>query len=217
MNEIKNILFPIIILIILSSCTNSPSNDTSNSDTIDTSRTLPVDSIVCTPDSTVSDLEMTLKPQEQNFWCWAACAEMVMEHLSDTDTITQCVEANKQFGREDCCSSPTSDSCDRPGWPQFEKYGYDADTTFDEALSWEDVKKQIDCKKSPFCVTWKWDEGGGHMMVASAYKKIDEDSLVKIYDPLPVGTGTPQWVRYSEYVSGPGYTHWDDFFNIKKR
>ncbi len=229
MNKIKNILFLIITMTLLLSCNNKNKpggrtgstgeqptiDDTAqeNTENINDSISSPPNNCIPNPNGRV--LNMALKAQEANFWCWAASGEMIMEKLGAS--ITQCDEANKRFGREDCCISSTSDDCDRGGWPEFEKYGYLAERTNDEALSWEEVKKQIDCQKAPFCVTWKWIEGGGHMMVISAYKNVNGENKVKIRDPLPVGSGSSRWVRYSEYVSGPGYTHWDDFFNIKKR
>lgn len=228
MNKTKNMLFLVILLTLLLACNNDdedPGNDTSGLTTVqptidDTTREDPeiIDSIPdgpgnCMPNPNGRYLNVTLRPQEENFWCWAASGEMVMEKLGAT--ITQCDEANKRFRREDCCNSP--DDCDRGGWPQFEKYGYTSDTTNNEALSWEDVKKQIDCRRVPFCVTWRWVGNGGHMMVISAYKSINGENQVKLINPLPVGTGSSRWIRYSEYVSGPDYTHWDDFFNIRIR
>ena len=65
-------------------------------------------------------------------------------------------------------------------------------------------------------MSWRWVEGGGHMMIISAYKTIEGEDMVKIIDPLPIGTGTVRWISYSEYVEGPGYTHWDDFYNVAK-
>lgn len=236
MNEIKNILFLIITVTLSSSCNNSNSKNkfnapgdpsTDSTDTIQSA--IIVDSIQidtahrslidCNPNPTGTDLLMTVKPQQAYFWCWAACAEMVMEKFRDA-TISQCDEANKQFNRADCCNSPTPDQCNEGGWPEFEKYGFSADTTHSQALTWEDVKTQIDCQKIPFCFTWQWRPApgnGGHMMVASGYKTENGENYVYILDPDPVGEGHPRWILYAEYVSGPTYTHWDDYFNIRRR
>jgi len=205
MSEIKNILLLFIILTLLLSCNNS--NDKNCTPVSDPDNP-------CTPNSNSSDLLMTVIPQEVELWCWAACGEMVMEKLGNA--ITQCDQANMRFGRTDCCESPTSDDCNRGGWPQFNMYEFKADSTLDAALSWEDVQHQIDCQKTPFCATWKWDEGGGHMMVISAYKIEDGEKWVMLDDPYPVNAGLSSWIRHSEYVSGPGYSHWNDFFNIRK-
>ncbi len=43
---------------------------------------------------------------------------MVMGFLSVS--VTQCDEANKRFGRSDCCNSPTPNDCVNGGWPEFD-------------------------------------------------------------------------------------------------
>lgn len=232
MNQIKRLLFPVIILVLLSSCNNDSSNNgTSNSngeiqnptfkDSLQSYTLNPEESIQsgpgsCTPNPNSRNLSMTLKAQEENFWCWAASGEMVMEKLGAT--ITQCDEANKRLGRADCCNSPTPNDCDKGGWPEFEKYGFTADHTTNAALSWTNVKKQIDCQETPFCATWKYTNGnGGHMVVISGYKILNGVKQVRMRDPLPVNRGSSRWITYTYYVSHPGYKHWNDYYNIEKR
>ncbi|HYV95448.1 MAG TPA: papain-like cysteine protease family protein [Chitinophagales bacterium] len=169
----------------------------------------------CTPDANVGSQNMVSTDQHQSNWCWAASGEMTMEFLGAT--IDQCDEANKEFGRTDCCNTPTPSVCNDGGWPEFDKYGFKADHTTDAALSWDEVKRQIYCHKVPFCNTWHWSGGGGHMMVISAYSVINGVSYVYLRDPLPVGTGSSRWITYDAYVSGSGYTHWDDYYNIAKK
>src|SRR5207249_789294 len=132
-----------------------------------------------TPDSNGSDLLMpdTVRQQEAA-WCWAAVGQMIFEKLKDT-SITQCGEANNRFRLENCCHFPTPDACIRGGTPEFLKYGFLADSTDNHELSWEEIKKQIDCLKAPICASWMYVDpagrpnGGGHMAVISAYKRTD--------------------------------------------
>ena len=173
-------------------------------------------SACCTPDPNLGSVNLTSTDQHQSNWCWAASGEMTMEFLG-SGSIQQCDEANKRFGRTDCCNSPTPSACNNGGWPEFDKYGFKADHTSDAPLSWDDVKRQIYCSKKGFCNTWHWSGGGGHMMVISGYMTLDGTSYVYLRDPLPVGTGSSRWITYAAYVSGPGYTHWDDYYNITKK
>ena len=48
--------------------------------------------------------------------------------------VDQCDEANKRFGRTDCCNSPTPGACVIGGWPEFDKYGFTFLTTNDTPL-----------------------------------------------------------------------------------
>lgn len=168
----------------------------------------------CKPDPNVGSVPLTATDQHQSNWCWAASGEMTMELLGAS--IDQCDEANKRFSRTDCCNTPTPSACNNGGWPEFEKYGFTADHTTDAPLTFEEIKTQIYCRKAAFCNTWHWNGGGGHMMVISAYMVLDGVEWVYLRDPLPVGIGSSRWIRYTAYVSGANYTHWDDYFNIRK-
>ena len=85
-----------------------------------------------------------------------------------------------------------------------------------DSISWDQIKEEVYCKRKPFCVTWHWNGGGGHMMVCPAYCEVGGIRFVTIDDPLPVATGSQRTITYSRYVSGPGYTHWDDYYNVSK-
>ena len=237
MKEISRRLCEIIAIGLLYSCTNTNSatktgNETSGppekpdntaevqpfstADVIPAPISIQPDTETCIPNSNRGSLPVTIKPQLANFWCWAACGEMSMESFGAA--IDQCDEVNRKLNRNDCCGSRIPSPCDRGGWPQFEKYGFKSDTTHSAPLSWEQIKNQIDCLRKPICITWKWDgrNSGGHMMVVNAYKTLLGINQVRICDPLPVGRGSSRWIRYADYVKGPGYTHWDDFFNIRR-
>jgi len=187
----------------------------------------------CTPNPDSSTLGMTVIAQEETLWCWAACGEMVMEKVRGRN-IDQCDEANRRFGMNDCCpprGRPRPSACNQTSWPEFDKYDLRADMTICRALSWEEIKKQIDCKKKAICWTLRWtdDDGecgdihngtdtAGHMMVIFGYKiKENGDSVLKVLDPSPVSVGSTFQIKYSQYVCGPGYGHWNDFYNLRRR
>ena len=152
--------------------------------------------------------------QETPMWCWAASGEMIMSFHNKQ--VSQCNQANNRFGEADCCQSPVPSKCVKGGWPEFSKYGFASDRTSNTALSWNQIVEQIKVRKSPIAFTWRWVGGGGHMMVIFGYE-IDSSNRnwVWIIDPLPVNVGTAKRIKYSAYVSGSNYEHWDDFYNIK--
>ena len=166
----------------------------------------------CDPDDNAS-LQVPLNGQETSLWCWAASGQMTMDYLHPGSNVQQCDEANREFGRDDCCNSPVPNACVNGGWPEYDKYGFTASRTSDQALTWKQIKKQIYCAKKPFAFTWHWDNGGGHMMVATGYQTTSDDIFVNVNDP----DGVYQIVTYDTYVGGSGYdhTHWDDFYNIR--
>jgi Papain-like cysteine protease AvrRpt2 len=169
----------------------------------------------CTPNKLISSLPVTLSPQETSMWCWAASGKMCMDFLGGN--VSQCDEANKRFGRTDCCNSTVPSACIDGGWPEFEKYNFTASVTDDAALSWKNVKKQIDCKHKPIAFSWHWTGDGGHMMVITGYVVINNTNWVTINDPWEPNIGNQRAITYDEYVSGADHTHWNDYYDITKK
>ncbi len=185
----------------------------------------------CTP-ALIGSLPVTLHPQETQNWCWAASGQMVMDYLGHD--IAQCTQANNRFGRTDCCNidlcpSPTEPvtlnaagnciGCVCGGWPEFNKYNFSFKKTSNAALSWDKLREEISneqyCKKRPFCFTWHWPGGGGHMMVAKGYVTLAGTNYVVVLDPWPPCDGDEYIITYDYYVASPGHhTHWDDYYNI---
>jgi hypothetical protein len=166
---------------------------------------------VCQPPPN-HNLTVTLRPQENNKWCWAASGQMVMEFLGNN--VNQCTQANNRFNRNDCCNTPTPAGCINSGWPEFNKYNFTFNKTNDAGLSWDYIQNQIFCKRKDFAFTWAWNGGGGHMMAAIGYQTQGGTTFVEVNDPWPPNVGNFSVITYNAYVSGAGYTHWDDYYDV---
>jgi hypothetical protein len=179
-------------------------------------------------------LPVSLCPQETEDWCWAACGQMIMEYLGRN--VTQCEQVNNRYGRTECCSIDVSapkfgrfqnDSsvlaylnCARSGWPEFRKYNFAFRKKSNEALTWDELRNQLsagpNARGKPVAFSWRWNNGGGHMMVAKGYTTIDGTNYVIVLDPWPVNKGDEVIIPYSAYVDDPGRcTHWDDYYDIE--
>ena len=150
-------------------------------------------------------------------WCWAASGEMCMDFLGTN--VTQCDQARKRFNHTDCCNTPTPSGCVMGGWPEFEKYNFTVNkTTWGNALSWDVLKKQIFCKLKPFCFSWGWTGGGGHMMVAYGYVTANNERYVLVNNPWPPNAGALQMITYDFFVASAGdHEHWVDYYDITKK
>jgi hypothetical protein len=165
----------------------------------------------CNPGDSGS-VPVTLNAQETRLWCWAASGQMTMNYLNSASNVQQCDEANKRFGRSDCCNSPVPNACVNGGWPQYTKYNFRASKTSNRELSWDQIRNQIYCAKKPFAFSWHWNGGGGHMMVATGYKTSDDINYVSVINP----SGDYEIYTYDKYVGGSTYdhTHWNDYYDI---
>ncbi len=169
----------------------------------------------CNPGN-IGSVPVVLNGQQTSMWCWAASGQMTMNYLHTASSVQQCDEANKRFGRNDCCNSPVPNSCVNGGWPEYPKYNFSADTTSNAPLTWKQIQSQVYCAKKPFAFSWHWNSGGGHMMVATGYVTIDGTNYVSVNNPWPPTSGVQEVDTYDEYVGGAGYdhTHWNDYYNI---
>lgn len=186
--------------------------------------TLLVAACVCRPGG-FSALQVPLHPQETSMWCWAASGQMVMDYLGNN--VAQCTQANNRFGVTNCpcfqCGADpqTNPPCVNGGWPEFDKYGFTFQRTSNTAVSWATLKEELSnrrkCGDRPIAFSWHWDGGSGHMMVAVGYATVFGVNFVSIQDPWAPCTGDARIITYAAYVDGTGYSHWDDFYQIKKQ
>lgn len=166
-------------------------------------------------------LDVPYSQQQLGNWCWAAAGEMVMKY--HTVNVTQCQQAS-DLTRLSCCAVSLPDRCNVTGWPDFKRYGFTmSPPTRNAALSWTDVRDQIYCKGLPFTFSWHFDTGGGHIYVAIGFQTKEGIDYVELHDPQPynplsVISGDHAIIPYDVYNKGfPGTSHWDDYYNIKKR
>jgi hypothetical protein len=175
----------------------------------------------CCDPANIGSQPVTLDAQQTSMWCWAASGKMTMDFLHPASGIQECDEANKRFGRTDCCDATVPAACVNGGWPEYEKYDFTSSQTSESALSWAALKEQIYCARKPIAFSWHWNGGGGHMMVATGYVSIDGTNYVSVNNPLPANSsvssgGAQEVYTYDRYVGGPSYdhTHWNDYYNI---
>ncbi len=159
-------------------------------------------------------LDVPLIKQQTKMWCWATSVQMILTYIGKP--ISQCEQANIQLKKTDCCADSIPKPCVKGGWPQFYRYGFTSDSV-DAALSWEQLKAQIDSHQ-PVVFSWRWTLGGGHMMVATGYA---EPNWVYVNNPWPpqgeasLPEGDYQIISYEEFVSSQNHSHWRDYYNIQ--
>jgi Papain-like cysteine protease AvrRpt2 len=169
--------------------------------------------------------------QEQLNWCWAASGQMVAGYFGTA--MKQCMQVSERYpALGDCCAEKVSKACaEKTGWPQFCKHGLDGKIKKNLALSWDELKQQVYCRRNPVAFTWRWADGQtGHMMVAFGYGSEGQDSnsqFLWVRNPLPVGKGQTEKIFYWDYRAdlppsnvhslSPFHTHWDDFYDFQQK
>jgi hypothetical protein len=162
-----------------------------------------------------ASLDIPLYPQELGNWCWAASGQMVMKNLGLD--VNQCTQATDEFGGLACCpSKPAKDGCDTGGWPEFDKHSVHYIRTNGSAVSLATLKQEIAINKKPVIFTWKWTDGGGHMMVAVGYSSTNGQDIIEVNDPWKPDIGNHRWMTYTQFVASSDHKHWDDFYAFSR-
>ncbi len=169
-------------------------------------------------------LDVPLFPQLTGNWCWAASEEMISTFLGHG--VGQCEQVNEQSAvyqdwgktKPNCCPASEDAKCQFGSWPWFDSFTYRR-TASGKPLSWEELTQEIGAGR-PVGFSWKWNTGGGHMMVARGFSAVPP-GWVQINDPYYPKVddkilGDVRWITYADYVSRPDdHTHWFDFYDVR--
>jgi hypothetical protein len=153
--------------------------------------------------------------QCHQFWCWAAVAASISKYYDAASRFKQCVIANMEFERGDCCDVPChQDDVD-----------FDRPNTLGSPLnqvgclhSWvrkpvrlPKIEGEIDAKK-PLCLRTVWSDGSAHFVAIIGYDP--DNKLLRIADPLVVGERVLAYAAVRDDYP-PYHGHWSDTFYIK--
>ena len=142
------------------------------------------------PDS--SSLAVSLVAQERDFWCWAACTEMISAFYKHK--VNQCDSVSHVHGTSpNCCTGCTGDcpcwggnwgasiSDIKDNWTHWKfDYHYVA-----SSVGWKELKLLVHCFETPLYVVWWWTGGGGHVVTAYGYQETENNEYVLYRDPWP--------------------------------
>lgn len=150
--------------------------------------------------------------QDQNQWCWAACAEMILKYYKETG-IGQCDLANLAFADAGggCCRVPSSSLCDKKlSDPQIGQlfdmkavrihYHYTANS-----VPFAVVQGEIDnCRPVQIGVTQR---GGGHVAIIKGWFTAQMGEYLIVNDPGSGGSQGP--VSFSDLQTANSFRTWD--------
>lgn len=177
----------------------------------------------CKPDK-IASIDVNLRPQETNNWCWLANTQMIHEFFGGS--VTQCSLANSQLGKSNCCTPeeedgcPKNDDCNNAGSTQsaIESLGYTL-TLSTTPLSWEDLRKKVDCGEKPLVFGDGPSGGGtGHVRVIYGYAEAGGVRYVYLKDPWSPCEGSDDEITYETYskTTGTGRLHRKTLYDITK-
>ncbi len=148
----------------------------------------------------IADLGLSMEPQQQDNWCWAAVGVSVKKFLGAA-TIQQCEQANLQLRRQSCCSDP--EGCNLSWILDPAVFPPSAG-----AMPFDTVKQVIDGHR-PIAVRIAWSGGGYHFVCSDGYNSSGTAPVVAVKDPWLGASSVPYDVLASSYQ---GIGSWSDSY-----
>ncbi|HXI25101.1 MAG TPA: C39 family peptidase, partial [Pyrinomonadaceae bacterium] len=167
-------------------------------------------------------LKVNRDPQDQDAWCYAACASMVINFLIATnDFVPQCQVASfvKRTVVQSCCD-PTPDACKTSGCTadqvgeifrnfKIDYEGSDDPTNIFGTITPSEIRDEIHTDGRPIEVVIDWADDGfeksSHALLITGFREADE--YVYITDPLN-GLNYNGWQPYEFLDEGFGQGKW---------
>lgn len=140
-------------------------------------------------------LRFTMQKQTQANWCWAATGASVAKYYNANSTWTQCLIANGQLNRSDCCGSGASGPCNVYGSlsDAFQRTGH-LDHWASGTTTWSNIEAEM-LRSRPLGIRVAWSGGGAHFICATG---TEDNSMVWVSD---CGSGTTSLVTYNTLVN----------------
>lgn len=159
-------------------------------------------------------LDLPRIAQLEDFWCWAACAQMVLEHFGSTER-GQCEIAGLALSK-DCCSD--SRRCNRRLFstatkpPSVQHLYASLQITLDhqaDAASVAEVQAEISADR-PVQAFLVWNSGNGHVVIIYGWIRISHQIELMVHDPHD---GDKTTVTYQGLLTAYGEGRWAETFH----
>jgi hypothetical protein len=155
-------------------------------------------------------LAFSIQAQQRTNWCWAAVAVSVATYYDPATHWTQCLLANAELGRDDCCEDIPV--CNVASYldTALERVGHLREWETSPA-SFEGVVEEVDAG-NPLCARIEWPNGRGHFVALIGYARaggrVAADEVV-VADPH-LGVTRWEYARFRKVYRHGGI--WDESF-----
>lgn len=156
--------------------------------------------------------------QKQTEWCWAACADMVLDFYQDPN-VDQCHLANSASGAAGgtCCANPTSQTCNRPLSDAeisqlWTTHGIQRIPRASQ-VAFLEIQIEITAGR-PVEVAWSRNVGD-HLVIVHGWRVTSAGEEVYVNDPAK--GGGEGWMSFLDLRTARGTGFWDSTWVGLKR
>ena len=153
------------------------------------------------------EMYFTMQHQQESNWCWAATSTSVELFYDPESTWTQCLVANNQTGRSDCCGSGASGACN--------VYGYlnnalTAVGRLQQMVTGTATTAQIETEVTfarPLGIRVAWSGGGAHFLAIMGQYNANGIDYVTVDDPIYGRSNVAYATLQTAYRGSGTWTH----------
>jgi len=149
-------------------------------------------------------LAFSMQQQEQDNWCWAACAASTALYYDSSSSWTQCAVANGELGFSNCCDDPVPPACDVYGYLDQALIVVGHFSTMHSSQAPETaVYTEVDADR-PRGIRVAWSGGGAHFVICTGD---DGRGTVTVSDPFYGTSVIPYATLQGSYQGSGVWTH----------
>jgi hypothetical protein len=161
-------------------------------------------------------LTLTMQPQIQPNWCWAAVASSVSDFLRDRNSagaFSQCQIACKILGQTTCCDDGGSDACNQDSAldPALEVIGHLNGDPIGGPISFDSIMTQTSPPYSVPIGVRVSNGAQGHFLLIVGFNNDDGNQWVYVADPCY----GPATYDLNDFTNGYQGMPWTDTYPIK--
>jgi hypothetical protein len=155
----------------------------------------------------LNEILFDMQRQQQTNWCWAATSTSVAQFYNPNSGWTQCLAANGETGRSDCCGAGASGPCNVYGFldTALTRVGR-LDRWTGSVATVAQIENEVTFAR-PLCLRVAWSGGGAHFLAIRGHYTVGGTDYVSVDDPIYGKSDVTYAVLQSSYQGTGSWTH----------
>lgn len=155
----------------------------------------------------LNEILFDMQGQQQTNWCWAATSTSVAQFYNPNSGWTQCLVANGELGRSDCCGAGASGPCNVPWFldTALTRVGR-LDHWTGSVATVAEIENEVTFAR-PLCLRVAWSGGGAHFLAIRGHYTVGGTDFVSVDDPIYGKSDVSYAVLQSSYQGTGSWTH----------
>jgi hypothetical protein len=155
----------------------------------------------------LNEILFDMQGQQQTNWCWAATSTSVAQFYNPNSGWTQCLVANGELGRSDCCGAGASGPCNVPWFldTALTRVGR-LDHWTGSVATVAEIENEVTFAR-PLCLRVAWSGGGAHFLAIRGHYIVGGTDFVSVDDPIYGKSDVSYAVLQSSYQGTGSWTH----------